>query len=125
MCYISKHHTKEKWKCYSSENTWIHLLISRYSISIDNLLWNSCVIISIKSCWRISKSKAIHCRCWYNFLKLILNRMCIFRWYKHLPKIKLLTTLELSQSIIENPFFPKINSPFLDIGNILYFIHKC
>ena len=51
MDNITKHDTKEKWKCDSCEYTWVDLLVARDSISVCYLLCDFCVTVCGECCW--------------------------------------------------------------------------
>ena len=51
MAHISKHNSKEKWECYNAKNGRVRFQISRDTVSINNLLIDSCKFVSLHVSW--------------------------------------------------------------------------
>ena len=50
---ISKHYSKQKWKCNWGNNGWVDLHIRRYGIKITNQLKKFEILIRRRACWGV------------------------------------------------------------------------
>ena len=124
MTYISKHHSKQKWKDCYREQSWIHLLISWNTISVNNLLERSCKIICFEMSWwtlisswlshgdNMRKSKLKKSR--FIFRNPDLSNHCASRF------VLILNNLEHIKCIVDNKFFFNKNSVSLILRTLIF-----
>jgi hypothetical protein len=48
MTNVTEHDSKKKWECNCGIESWINLLIRRYSIRVDYLLEDVCELVCFK-----------------------------------------------------------------------------
>lgn len=116
---VSEHHTEEKGESYSCENWRVDLLITRYTISVGDLLGNNCITIGVKGSWRVANLNLMQRRCRYHLHQTSPKHFQLFLRHIQLSINNLLPELKLIQRLIDHPLFPQENPPAFQIPNVL------